>query len=97
MARMGESARLECRVSSVGSSNLITWDRAGVELIAQSPGTHAIFNETETEQISTLVIEQASEKDFGTYGCKASNEVGFTYAIISLQEEGGRVIYSYST
>jgi len=88
MAKLGELARLECRVATVGSNNLITWNRAGLDLTGQDPGTRLIFNQTETEQISTLVIEQTTEEDFGTYGCKASNEVGVTYANISLKQEG---------
>jgi len=88
MAKLGELARLECRVATVGSSNLITWDRAGLDLTGKKPGTRLIFNQTETEKISTLVIEQTSEDDFGTYGCKASNEIGVTYANISLKQEG---------
>ena len=96
MAKLGELARLECRVATVGSNNLITWDRAGLDLTGQDPGTRLIFNQTETEQISTLVIEQTTEEDFGTYGCKASNEVGVTYANISLKQEGGWVIHLYT-
>ena len=93
MAHLGELARLECRVATVGSNNLISWDRAGIDLTGrQDPGTRLIFNRTETEQMSTLVIEETSEEDFGTYGCKASNEVGVTYASISLKQEGGWVI-----
>ena len=97
MAKLGELARLECRAATVGSSNLITWDRAGLDLTGKKPGTRLIFNQTETEKISTLVIEQTSEEDFGTYGCKASNEIGVTYANISLKQEGRRVIYSLHT
>jgi len=89
MAKLGELARLQCRVATVGSNNLISWDRAGIDLTGhQDPGTRLIFNRTETEQMSTLVIERTSEEDFGTYGCKASNEVGVTYASISLKQEG---------
>ena len=97
MAKLGELARLECRAATVGSNNLITWDRAGLDLTRKEPGTRLVFNQTETEKMSTLVIEQTSEEDFGTYGCKASNEIGVTYAKISLQQEGGRVIYSLYT
>ena len=89
MAKLGEQARLECRAVTVGSNNLITWERAGLDLTGQEPGTKIIFNQTETEMINTLVIEQTSEEDFGTYGCKARNEVGVTYANISLKQEGG--------
>ena len=90
MAKLGELARLQCRVATVGSNNLISWDRAGIDLSGhQDPGTRLIFNRTETEQMSTLVIERTSEEAFGTYGCKASNEVGVTYASISLKQEGG--------
>ena len=81
-------ARLECRVASVGSSNRITWDRAGVELDDQALGRRLVYNETEAEQMSSLLIEEASEEDFGTYGCKASNEVGVTYLSISLEQKG---------
>jgi hypothetical protein len=88
MAKLGELARLECRAATVGINNLITWDRAGLDLTGQEPGTRLIFNQTETEKISTLVIDQTSEEDFGTYGCKASNEIGVTYANISLKQEG---------
>ena len=98
MAKLGGLARLECRVATVGSNNLITWHRAGLDLTGQDPGTRLIFNQTETEQISTLVIEQTTEEDFGTYGCKASNEVGVTYATISLKQEGGwsSILYAHN-
>ena len=98
MAKLGELARLECRAATVGINNLITWDRAGLDLTGQEPGTRLIFNQTETEKISTLVIDQTSEEDFGTYGCKASNEIGVTYANISLKQEGGLsyILYTHN-
>ena len=75
-------------MASVGSSNRITWDRAGVELDDQAFGRRVVYNETEAEQMSSLLIEEASEEDFGTYGCKACNEVGVTYVNIALEQKG---------
>ena len=51
-----------------------------------------VYNETEAEQMSSLLIEEASEEDFGTYGCKASNEVGVTYLSIALEQKGLKLV-----
>ena len=75
-------------MASVGSSNRITWDLAGVALDDQALRRRVVYNETEAEQMSSLLIEEASEEDFGTYGCKASNEVGVTYVSIALEQKG---------
>ena len=75
-------------MASVGMSNRITWDRAGVALDDQALRRRVVYNETEAEQMSSLLIEEVSEEDFGTYGCKASNEVGLTFVSIALEQKG---------
>jgi len=86
--RAGSEVRLECRVTTTGSNNLITWHRHGSILSGQEPRIKMTFKEGETEHISQLVIANAGKEDFGTYGCKAANEVGVAYTPLQLESKG---------
>lgn len=85
---LGSSSRLVCRVASAGRNNLITWENKGSVLSGQEPGIQMIFTETEEEQMSELIIQSTTEEHLGSYGCKAANEVGVDFKVITLSQEG---------
>lgn len=95
---VGSMVRLECRVATAGRKNLITWDRGGRQVSGQEPGITLTFTEEDTEQTSVLMIKNARREDFGSYGCKAANEVGVEYKLFNLKQEdfilgGNDIIY----
>ena len=85
---LGQDIKLSCSVySGLDNDNSISWDVAGVPV---SPDdfkydvrvTHGL------QYVSELVILQADSDDFVSYGCEATNQLGYDYVRIDLKQEG---------
>ena len=44
--------------------------------------------------VSQLTIRRAELEDFGSYGCEATNQLGYDYVRIELRQEGGELSWS---
>ena len=79
---------LTCRIESGLDDNKIFWDREGKPL-SGAPGELDIrVTETGAEYISELVIARAGAGDFVSYGCRATNSMGYDYVRINLSKKG---------
>ena len=85
---LGEDIKLTCSVASgLNNDNSISWDVAGVPV---SPDdfkydvrvTHGV------KYVSELLILQADLDDFVSYGCEATNKLGYDYVRIELSQKG---------
>ena len=79
---------LTCRIESGLDDNKIFWDREGKPL-SGAPGELDIrVTDTGAEYISELVIARAEAGDFVSYGCRATNSMGYDYVRINLSKKG---------
>ena len=79
---------LTCRIESGLDDNKIFWDREGKPL-SGAPGELDIrVTDTGAEYISELVIARAGAGDFVSYGCRATNSMGYDYVRINLSKKG---------
>lgn len=85
--KLGERIRLECRASSAGNNNSISWDKNGIPITMENTEYEIRVIDNEYEHVSELFVEHSDEHDFSSYGCKATNEVGSDYLVINLEEE----------
>ena len=79
---------LSCRIESGLDDNKIFWDREGKPL-RDAPGKLDIrVMDTGEEFVSELVITSANNEDFVSYGCRATNAMGYDYVRINLNKKG---------
>ena len=85
---LGERIRLECKVTSAANDNSISWDKNGNPIKSDNPKYDVTVTDREYEHVSELFINRADLSDFGSYGCKATNEIGSDYLVITMEQEG---------
>ena len=91
---------LECRIQAGLEDNTISWDRAGRPVRETEEGGQLEIRsvvvmmmvirvtDTGTEYVSQLVIAAATAEDFVSYGCEATNMLGYDYVTMQLRKSG---------
>ena len=83
----GQDITLTCSVDSGLDDNTISWD---VEGLPVSPDNvkYEVRVSRGPQYVSQLTILQAELEDFVSYGCEATNQLGYDYVRIKLLQEG---------
>ena len=83
----GQDIQLTCSVDSGLDDNTISWD---VEAVPVSPDSvkYEVRVTRGPHYVSQLTILQAELEDFVSYGCEATNQLGYDYVRIDLRQEG---------
>lgn len=84
--KLGGQIKLECRVTSSANYNHISWDKNGISIPSTDKKYKITVTDKEDEHVSELYIENADLSDFTTYGCKATNEIGSDFLVVSMKE-----------
>ena len=83
----GQDVQLTCSVNSGLDDNTISWDVAGLPVSPDNVKYEVRVSRGEN-YVSTLTVLQAELEDFVSYGCEATNQLGYDYVRIELLQEG---------
>ena len=84
----GEDIKLTCSVNTgLDNDNSVSWDVSGVPVNPED-FKYDVRVTQGMQYVSELVIRQADLDDFVSYGCEATNQLGYDYVRIELLQQG---------
>ena len=83
----GQDITLTCSVDSGLDDNTISWDVAGLP-VSPDNVKYEVRVTRGPLYVSQLTILQAELEDFVSYGCEATNQLGYDYVRIELLQQG---------
>ena len=83
----GQDITLTCTVDSGLDDNTISWDVAGLP-VSPDDVKYEVRVTRGPHYVSQLTILEAELEDFVSYGCEATNQLGYDYVRIDLHQEG---------